>query len=93
LCFITPNIESIYGYTPDEIYRSGVWYDRIHPDDMKMVQESYLKLLATGATFSMEYRIQRKDGPWIWVEAKAMSTYVKDGKRFTVGIASDITRR
>jgi two-component system, sensor histidine kinase and response regulator len=91
--FITPNIEKIYGYTQEEIYRSGVWYERIHPEDAPKVQEAYGALLTTGRTFSMEYRVQRKDGAWIWFHAKAMNSYEKDGKRYTVGICSDITER
>ena len=91
--FITPNIERIYGYTPEEIYGSGVWYERIHPDDAQRVRAGFTTLLTTGEMLSTEYRIQKKNGEWIWFAAKAMSSYYKQGRRFTVGIASDITAR
>jgi PAS domain S-box-containing protein len=34
--FISPNIEKVYGFTPEEIYQSGqhLWLGRIHPDDI-----------------------------------------------------------
>ena len=89
--FITPNIETVYGYTPGEIYSSGVWFERIHPDDAAGVRQAYALLLATGERFSVEYRVQRKDGRWIWLHAAAVSSFEKDGKRYVVGICSDIT--
>jgi two-component system sensor histidine kinase/response regulator len=91
--FLTPNIEKIYGYTPQEICESGVWYERIHPEDAGRVREQYVEMLRTGNGMSTEYRIQRKDGAWMWLDARAMSTYEAEGKRYTVGIASDITAR
>jgi len=91
--FSTPNIEEMYGYTPTEIYQSGVWFDRVHPEDAEKVREAYTKLLNAGQMFSMEHRIQKKNGSWIWILAKAMASYEKSGKRFTVGISSDITAR
>ncbi len=91
--FITPNIETFYGYTPQEIYESGVWYERIHPEDAPRVQAQFTAALAAGTLFSTEYRIQHKDGTWIWFGARAMSSYEKNGKRYIVGIASDITAR
>jgi two-component system, sensor histidine kinase and response regulator len=91
--FITPNIEAIYGYTPQEIRDSGVWYERIHPDDARMVEQQYLEMLTAGKQLSVEYRVQRKDGAWIWLCAKAVNSYVSEGQRFTVGVAYDITER
>jgi len=91
--FITPNVETFYGYTPQEIYESGVWYDRIHPEDAPRVQAQFTAALTAGKLFSTEYRIQRKDGAWVWFDARSMSSYEKDGKRYVVGIASDITAR
>ena len=91
--FITPNIETFYGYTPQEIYESGVWYSRIHPEDAPRVRAQFTAALTEGKFFSTEYRIQRKDGAWVWFDARAMSSYEKDGKRYIVGTASDITAR
>jgi len=91
--FVSPKIEAIYGYTPEEICRTGIWFDRIHPDDAPKAQAAYERLLSRGEVFETEYRIQRKDGHWIWLYARAVSRYEKDGKRYIDGIASDITER
>jgi PAS domain S-box-containing protein len=71
----------------------GALYDRIHPEDVERVRQAYTVLLTTGQMFSMEYRVQSKNGTWIWLLAKAMSSYRQRSKRYTVGIASDITAR
>ena len=91
--FITSNIERVYGYIPAEIYNSGVWYERIHPQDASAVRAAFDRFLHTGETFSIEYRIQRKDGVWICLHARAMSSFERAGKRYTVGIASDVTEQ
>ena len=91
--FVTPNAEAIYGFTPQEIYESGVWFDRIHPEDVPKVRDTYAALIERGTLFSTEYRIQRKNGEWIWLHAKSTSSYVENGKRYFVGICSEITER
>jgi two-component system sensor histidine kinase/response regulator len=91
--FISPKIEAVYGYTPEEICQSGVWFERIHPDDAPKAHAAYERLLSQGEVFEAEYRIQRKDGRWIWFYARAESRYEKNGKRYIDGIASDITER
>jgi two-component system, sensor histidine kinase and response regulator len=91
--FVTPNVEAVLGYSPDEIYESSVWYQMIHPDFAQKVSEEYQSMLTIRGQFSTEYRVQRKDGTWIWLTAKAMSSYEREGKRYTVGLCSDITVR
>jgi two-component system, sensor histidine kinase and response regulator len=91
--FVSSKIEAVYGYTPEEICQTGVWFERIHPDDAPKARAAYERLLSRGEVFETEYRIQRKDGNWIWLYARAVSRYEKDGKRYIDGIASDITER
>jgi two-component system, sensor histidine kinase and response regulator len=91
--FVTPNIERIYGYTPEEISKSGVWFERIHPEDAPQVQKEHEALFREGKPFDVEYRLQRKDGRWIWIRARAVSRREQDGKYVVDGIASDITER
>lgn len=45
--FISPNVEKIYGYTPDEFYTGDsdeIWFGRINPDDAKKVRKAYNNL-------------------------------------------------
>ncbi|NIM91716.1 MAG: PAS domain S-box protein [Candidatus Aminicenantes bacterium] len=93
--FISPNIERVYGYTQKEIYKAGdrLWLKRIHPDDVKQVKASYELLFKRKERFDVEYRIQRKDGQWIWLHDRAIGTYKKDDVMYADGVFSDITER
>jgi len=93
--YISSNVEKIYGYTPQEIYEAGeaLWFDRIHPDDRERVKEGYAALLKLKKTFDVEYRIQRKDGKWIWLYDRAIATHERNGVMYASGIFTDITER
>ena len=93
--YISPNVERVYGYTPDEIYQAGkeLWLERIHPDDVASVREAYESLFGRNEMFDVEYRIQRKDGRWIWLHDRAVATYEKGGMTYTDGVFADITAR
>jgi len=95
IIFISPNIETVSGYTPEEYYKGGdrFWFGRIHPDDVENVKEAYKSLVEKGTRFDIEYRIKRKDGEWIWGHDRAVTTYEKDGVLYADGIFSDITER
>ena len=93
--FVSPNIERICGYTPKEIYRGGndLLFTKIHPCDVEKVKEAYESLFKTKKRLDIEYRIQRKDGEWIWLYDRAVATYEKDGVVYADGVFSDITER
>jgi len=91
--FISPNVEEIYGYSQEEIYEGAdsVWFGRIHPDDLELVKESFEMIFTKKQKFDVQYRIQRKDGEWIWLHDMAMMAFEKDDIRYAHGIFSDIT--
>ena len=93
--FISSNVEKIYGYSQEEIYEGGdsVWFGRIHPDDVELVKESFEMMFTKKQKFDVQYRIQRKDGKWIWLHDMAMMAFEKDDIRYAYGIFSDITYR
>ncbi|MCK5851579.1 PAS domain S-box protein [bacterium] len=91
--YISPNVEIIYGYSPKEIYeaRGKLFLNRIHPDDVKNVNELYSLLFTEKKKFDVEYRIKRKDGKWVWLHDRAASVYEENGTQFATGIFSDVT--
>jgi nitrogen fixation negative regulator NifL len=91
--FASANHEQICGYTPEELCQHGVWFDHIHPEDVPRVRSAYEALVADGTMFDVEYRLQRKDGRWIWLHDRAIATYEKGGQSYIDGITSDITTR
>ncbi|MFW9916029.1 MAG: PAS domain S-box protein [Candidatus Thorarchaeota archaeon] len=93
--FISPNVEKIYGFTPKEIYEGGeaLWFGRIHPDDVERVKDKYQGLFVTKEPFEVEYRIQRKDGEWIWLYDRAITIFEEGGVAQAYGVFEDITKR
>jgi PAS domain S-box-containing protein len=94
--FVSPHVERIGGYTTEEIYRAGpaMWFGRVHPDDLPLVQRHFAALFGgPGRTFDLEYRIQHKDGRWIWIRDRAVTTYEEGGVTYAYGIYTDISDR
>jgi PAS domain S-box-containing protein len=91
--FISPNVERVYGYTPEEIYKKGssLWLGRIHKNDIEKVKNAYDLLMTKNKKYEVEYRIQKKDGSWIWLYDKAFSHYEESGRKFVYGVFTDIT--
>lgn len=94
--FISPKIEKIYGFSPEEIYIAEgeeVWLGRIHPEDVDRVRESYRALYEKNKVYDIEYRIKRKDEKWIWLHDTANMVYERNGVLFADGVLSDVTDR
>jgi PAS domain S-box-containing protein len=93
--FISDNITSIYGYSPEEFYKEGykLWFGRVHPDDFEKVKDSYKVVFEKGQQLDLEYRIRRKDGEWIWIQDRSVGAYEKDGVKYADGAFFDITER
>jgi len=96
IVFVSPNIEHLTGYTPEEEYRFSDWlrwFERVHPDDTEDAEAAFQALMEGKKHFDMEYRFKRKDGQWIWIHDRSVGTYEKDGALYADGLFSDITER
>jgi PAS domain S-box-containing protein len=93
--FISPNVEKVCGYSPEEIYKQGDrrWFGRIHPDDVEKAKQAYKALFEKGTQFDIEYRIKKRDGQWIWLHDRSLVIYEKDGVMCADGIFCDVTER
>jgi PAS domain S-box-containing protein len=93
MLFISPKIEGICGFTAEDIYAASneLWFGRIHPDDRAKVIDAYASLIREKVSFDMEYRIQHKNGKWVWIHDKAFETVSHGSRQFAYGIFSDIT--
>ncbi len=94
LLYISDNVEKVLGYTAEELIAgSHLWLNRIHPNDEPNVQEAYQLLLEKNKKFDVEYRTRRKNGDWIWLYNRALTTQLREGILCADGIFSDITER
>ena len=65
--FISGNIESHFGYRPDDFYKDPCFLENlIHPDDRSVISETYAAD-NTGEVYHCEYRILHKSGRYVWV--------------------------
>ena len=64
------NRPTLLGYTLDELEASGSIMAKVHPDDMVAVQRHWQDMLKGTGKESVEYRLQRKDGSWEWLNSR-----------------------
>jgi PAS domain S-box-containing protein len=95
LLYISGNAGKVLGYSSEELLENGrrLWMDRIHPEDAPRVSQAYQKLFSNGEKFDVEYQIRRKDGQWIWLHDRALTTQPREGILCADGIFLDVTHR
>jgi len=91
--YVSPQIESILGYSPEEwLADSPNWIRHIVMGDHHVVHEAERACLR-GLPFQAEYRIKRKDGQTIWVSDNAVVVQGSGNHQVMEGIIVDITDR
>ena len=67
--YVSPKLAETAGYTVAELLQEskGEMSGLIHPDDVVYCQRKKEECLQNGDTFSIKYRMLRKDGSYIWV--------------------------
>jgi two-component system cell cycle sensor histidine kinase/response regulator CckA len=91
--YVSPQIETILGYTTDEwLSTSRDWLRHIPAEDHPIVIAAEERS-ARGEPFQAEYRLMRKDGETIWVSDSAVVVRGSDSHPVMEGIIVDITDR
>jgi PAS domain S-box-containing protein len=84
----------ILGYTERELH-SKTFQSLTHPEDLPQSVETLSETLSGGAaTFNLEKRYLKKDGPIVW--ARVSGTFIRDERRapgYFITIVQDITQR
>lgn len=92
----SPEFLAMLGYDPGELPpRVGTWEALIHPDDAPWTTALIQRYLRGEVPeYEPVYRVRRKDGTWVWIEAKGRCLRDDNGVayRFT-GAMSDVTER
>ena len=93
--FISPQIEPILGFTPDEATSDLHFFERtLYPDDLPRIREANVRAESTGEPFDEEFRVMTKGGETRWMHDRAVLVRDEDGApRFWHGVAIDITDR
>ena len=92
--YISPSVQAITGYLPDEMTRdSSFWANRIHPDDAETVFGDLGKLFEHHH-HEHEYRWRIADGSYLWFYDCLRLICDEQGRpKYIVGAWMDITKR
>jgi PAS domain S-box-containing protein len=94
ILFVTENIENAFGFKSEELYQNeSLWFNRIHPEDIEKVKNAFENLFTQNTSFDIEYRLQTKDGKWIWVNDRSTNIYKQQDTLVADGIITEITHR
>jgi signal transduction histidine kinase len=91
----SPELEALYGLTPDGNNTDVNWAQRIHPDDLKLVEENLSAAIAGGPSLNIEYRVLWPDATEHWLLAKGEITSYDEQKHplRMIGVNIDISER
>ncbi|PHQ31463.1 two-component system sensor histidine kinase/response regulator [Rhodopirellula bahusiensis] len=89
----SPSWRSFTGQTVEQWMGLG-WLEALHPDDREPTIASWKESIRDSTSFTMEYRLRRHDGHYIWMQVRAVPQRKADGSidRW-VGMNSDISDR
>jgi diguanylate cyclase (GGDEF)-like protein/PAS domain S-box-containing protein len=93
--YVSPQIEPILGFTPQEWCADpSLWRRQLHPDDAERVLagEHEPDLDDEGGDCN-EYRLMHRDGHAVWIRDDALLVRGDDGDLRWHGVLSDITQR
>jgi PAS domain S-box-containing protein len=93
--YLSPRHEALTGYSNEEtLGRDGHWLDLVHPDDRVRVTAENQRSETYGDAFRAEYRLQRKDGSFIWVLDEFVPVHDAAGQVTAwQGVMLDVTER
>jgi two-component system cell cycle sensor histidine kinase/response regulator CckA len=93
ILFVSPNIEQITGYRPDEFL--GIYVgDRVHPDDLERLID-VSRAMGTGASPNRTpLRVRHRRSGWVHLEAVSASRFrARDRRIHSVSVLCDVTAR
>jgi diguanylate cyclase (GGDEF)-like protein/PAS domain S-box-containing protein len=91
--YVSPQIETIWGFSPEECLRDHVlWENKIHPDDKERTIQALMRCHATLEPYNAEYRLFKKNEGVVWIHDSASVVRDHNGKPLCLhGVMFDIT--
>jgi diguanylate cyclase (GGDEF)-like protein/PAS domain S-box-containing protein len=91
--YISQGVRDLLGYTPDELLGTSP-YELFHPEDWEHIQQNSHQVANDGGLATIEYRIRRKDGTYIWFDTRTRPITDESGAVVQLQTTSrDITER
>ncbi|MFM9265537.1 response regulator [Tychonema sp. BBK16] len=92
--YVSPACRALLGYEPEELV-GRFPKDYFHPEDLEKLAKAHMKVMALAVTYTLSYRIRRKDGKYIWFEttSRTIRDEVSGEVEEIIGISRDISFR
>ncbi len=91
ISFVSGSVRHM-GYGPGEIVGTSL-FGYVHPDDMEIAREAYIKTITTLQGNAIEVRVRCKDGDYIWMDEKS-DPVLKEGRLEQITcVLRDISKR
>lgn len=92
--YASPGLLDLYGLRSDEVALDATpILSRIHPEDIKGVQQDVAESARTMSTWHSEYRFQHPLKGEIWIEGRSTPSRQPDGSLLWYGILTDVSQR
>jgi PAS domain S-box-containing protein len=89
---ISPQVETVLGYTPEEWMGNDIWIQILHPEDRRRVVASCHAANRERRPFNDEYRMITKDGRTVWIRDEATIVWGSDRQPLCwQGVMIDVT--
>lgn len=90
-------MEEVVGFRPEEVPREGAWWRaRVHPEDApRLIETRDVALQVSSPTWTVEYRVQHRDGHYIDVVSRGRVVFDQTGRavRVVAGVYDVSERR
>ncbi len=90
--YTSPNITEFTGYEQEELVGHN-FLKLLHPKDRRRIIVEYSRGVESKEAFHMEFRIQRKNGDWLYAECSGKPYRTSSGEMRSVIVGRNITER
>ncbi|MEQ9438973.1 MAG: PAS domain S-box protein [Cyclobacteriaceae bacterium] len=91
--YISPSIEKITGFTPDEWMQLNREGKDIHPEDLLEIKRHLVEYPHQRTGDQMRHRIARKDGSYVWMHSKTNLICDKYGEYKIQVVSRDVSQQ
>jgi PAS domain S-box-containing protein len=91
--YCSPNVTKVMGYEPSELLGLN-GFSFVHPDDLELAVTTFkMEIDNPDQNNSIDLRLRKKDGSWLWTEAKGRSLFHNPHIRSMLINLNDISLR
>jgi PAS domain S-box-containing protein len=94
LIYVSPASRILLGYEPEELMQEEP-NNFFHPEDLDAIAKAHSTVLALPVTYTVAYRIRRKEGSYAWFETTSRAIREPETGEIQeiIGVSRDITER